>query len=168
MNRRTWIALPLVGAAALAYFLLRPSDEERIRWQLAALGRAVVIDPAEKDPRARPLRVHEAFQKILEPSVRVEIPGVVEDVRDRDELTGMAVAVGDTLTDLTVDLRAVRVKVEPGARAARVQASATFAGAVRGGRGDRLVREVTVRFEKVDGEWRIASIAADVDEQASP
>jgi hypothetical protein len=153
------MALVFVGAAALTYALLRrPDDEARIRGQVAALADAVRIDAGERDPRARPRRIREAFRTSLAPEVQVDIADLVEDGHGRDELAGMAVSAAQTFGQLQVDFGDVRVEVDRPARRARVTAVATLAGTDLDGQPDREVRNVTLRLVDGDGEWRIASI----------
>ena len=160
MNRRLWIAIAFAGAAALTYALFfRPSPEARVRRQIAALAEAVGIDRAERDPRARPLRIQRAFQRILAPTVRVEIADVVEGSHGRDELVGMAVSAAETYGDLVVSFDEVRVHVDESARFARVEAVATIAGTDHEGHREHEVRDLVVGLENVEGEWRIAALS---------
>ena len=160
MNRRLWLALTFAGAAALAYLLvLRPSDEERVRRQVTALSVSVGIDAAERDPRARPLRIQQAFRRVFTRSVRVDIADLVEDMHGRDELAGMAVSAAETFRAVTLDFTGVRVEIDGAAQAGRVDAVATLQGTDHDGQPQREVRDVTMLFTEADGEWRIASIA---------
>lgn len=159
MNRRLWMALAFAGAA-LAYVLLaRPGDEARIRGQIGALSAAVRIDGAEA-PRARAIRIQRAFTRIFMPSVQVDVPDLVEDMHGRDELAGMAISAAQTFRDLAVALGTVRVTTERPERPAEAEAVITVSGADHDGHPHRETRNVTMRFEKADGEWRIASISA--------
>ncbi len=160
MNRRLWIALVFAGAAALTYIVSRPGDEKRIRWLVAALAEAGGIDPAERDPGARPRRIQQAFRRILSPSVRVEVADLVEDVHARDELAGMAISAAETFGDLTVRFGDVRVEIDPAARSARVTTVVSLAGNDHDGHAARETRQVVIYLEKSDGEWRISAIVS--------
>jgi hypothetical protein len=162
MKRRLWIALAFAGAALAYVLVFRPSDEERVRRQVAALADAVGIDPAERDPRARPLRIQRAFQRILTPWVRVDIADIVEDVHGRDELAGMAISAAETYGDLRVSFGSVHVQIDGTAKLAHVRAVATLAGTDHDGHREREDRDVTIGLENVDGEWRIAALSATV------
>jgi SnoaL-like domain len=160
MNRRLWIAVTFAGAAALAYLLVfRSSDEERVRRQIATLTAAVRIDAGERDPRARPIRIQQAFRRVFTPSVRVDIADLVEDMHGRDELAGMAVSAAETYRAVTLDFASVRVEIDGAERTAHASAVATLQGTDHEGQAQRAEREVTMLFEDVEGEWRIASIA---------
>jgi len=160
MNRRFWLALTFAGAAALAYLLVfRPSDEERVRRQITALSGAVGIDAAERDPRARPLRIQQAFRRVFTRSVQVDIADLIEDIHGRDELAGMTVSAAETFRSVTLDFTQVRVEVDGSERLARASAVAALQGTDHDGQPQREVRNVTMLFTEVEGEWRIASIA---------
>jgi ketosteroid isomerase-like protein len=160
MNRRLWIALAFAGAAALTYVLLgRPGDEERIRRQVSALASAVGIDAGERNAAVRPLRIQQTFRHVFTRSVQVDVPDLVEDAHGRDELAGMAVSAAQTFRDLTLDFSEVRVEIDRPARRALVSAVATLAGTDYDGSPQRAVRDLTLRLEERDGEWRITSIA---------
>ncbi len=159
MNRRLWIALTFAGAAALAYLLVfRPSDEERVRRQVAALSAAVGIDASERDPRARAVRIQRVFRQVFTRSVQVDIADLVEDMHGRDELGGMAVSAAETFHAATLDFTDLRVEVDAPARVARADAMATLHGTDHEGHAQREMRDVTLLFMNVDGEWRIASV----------
>jgi hypothetical protein len=160
MSRRLWIAIAFAGAATLTYLILfRPNQEASIRRQVASLGEAVGIEPAERDPRVRPLRIQRTFERILAPSLRVNIEGVVEDVHRRDELAAMATSAAETYGDLTVTFDDVRVQLDDRCRFARVEAEATLAGADHDGNREHEEREVVMGLEKIDGDWRITALS---------
>lgn len=164
MKRRTSTALLIAALAALGYYFLRPSDEDRIRSQLATLAKVVAIDPAERDPVARPRRIEAAFDRILLPRVQVEVPEVVEDVYGRDDMADMAASVSGALRSLDVDVGSLRVEVDQKARHARVTGTITLAGTnLDGGKGSD-VRDLVASFQKVDAEWRLAALTADLHE----
>lgn len=154
------MALAFAGAAALAYVLfLRPRDEARVRRQIAALADAVSIDASERDPRARAIRVQQVFRRVFTRSVQVDIADLVEDKHGRDELAGMAVSAAETFDDLTLDFGDVRVEVDRPGGIARASSVVTLTGTDHDGHPQREARDVTMRFESVRGEWRIAAIA---------
>jgi hypothetical protein len=160
MNRRLWIAVAFAGAAALTYVLfLRPSDEERIRRQVTALTAAVRIDADEANARVRPLRIQQTFRRVFTNTVQVDVPDLVEDSHGRDELAGMAISAAQTFRDLTLAFTEMKVEIDRPARRAQVTAVATLSGSDSEGHLQRAVRDVTMRLEERDGEWRIAAIA---------
>ncbi len=159
MNRRLWLALTFAGAAALAYLLVfRPSDEDRVRRQVTALQSAVGIDAAERDPRARPLRIQQTFRQVFTRSVQVDIADLVEDMHGRDELAGMAVSAAETFRSFTLEFTNVRVEIDGPSQLGRVSARATLDGTDHDGQPQREARDVTMLFTEQDGEWRIDSI----------
>ena len=115
----------------------------------------------ERDPAARPHRIQQAFDRILLPRVEVEVPEVIEDVYGRDDMAGMVASEAGVLRELDVDVGKLRVEVDHDARRARVTGTATLTGTSLEGHRGSDVRDLTVRFEKVDGQWRIAALTAD-------
>jgi hypothetical protein len=164
MARRVVIGLAFVAAALVTYLVFfRVSDEEKIRRNLDALADAVRIEPRERDPAARPLRIRRTFQRVLAPRVQIAIEGIVEDAHPPDELAGMAISAAETFADLTVRFERLEVHVDGGANSASAVAVAIVTGTDHDGDAHREVRPIRMRFAVVDDAWRMVALTAEDD-----
>jgi hypothetical protein len=164
MARRLSIGLAFAAAALVTYLVFfRVSDEERIRRNLDALAEAVRIEPRERDPAARPLRIRRTFQRVLAARVVVAIDGIVEDAHPPDELAGMAISAAETFAEMTIRFERLEVHVDGGAGRASALGVATVLGTDHDGGAYREVRPVRMRFEVVDDTWRMVALTAEDD-----
>ena len=157
MTKRVWIPLLAVALAGLFYVvLLRETDEERIRRRLTELAEAVRVDASESDKAARPLRIRKTFARVFSSGVRVQIPDV--SASNLDDLTELAIVAGASLRSAELRFARVRVLVSPGARSASVDTEATLTTTGLTGGATRDTRKLDVRFQNLDGDWRIAAV----------
>jgi hypothetical protein len=161
MKKRTWIAVAAAWMLVLVYAVfLRPSEEDRIRRQLGALSEAVRVGPGDQNPVVRAARIQKAFGRILAPRVRVDVPELGEPSQDRDALAGVAMSVGGGLGSLEVGFDRVRVEIDRTGQKADVIAGVVVNAVELDGQAHREGREVTLRLDKIEGEWRITAAAA--------
>jgi hypothetical protein len=168
MDRRrllfgTLLALPLVGA--VARYAWPTDDEAAIRALLDALCAAVHVDPSEGNPLARAARVHDAFSKTVSENVVVDIPDFPQVTSGRRPLADLATQAGLAFHDATVTLSAVTLRMAPSKKSCEVEATATLTATGSGLQRD--TREVTLRVDKIDGTWRVASIGVTARREGS-
>ena len=161
MNRRLWIAVVVAILAAVAYTaFFRQSDEGRIRRQLKALAAAVRVEEGPGNPVIRGLHVKDAFSKIFMPRVEVDVAELAHEAMRREELVGATVALESRFSTAALDFTGVRVEIDEPTASARVTGTAAGLGVELGGRTRVEKRDFTMRFEKVDGVWRIGAVSA--------
>lgn len=161
MNRRLWIAVAIAGLAGLAYaFFFRQSDEGRIRKQLAALATAVRVEDGPGNPVFRAAHVKDAFSRLFTPRVEVDVDGLARETMRREDLVAATVSAEAPFHTAALDFTFVRVAVEDPPTGARVTGTAAGLAVDGGGRTQAEKRDFTMRFEKQDGTWRIASVSA--------
>ena len=159
MKRSTVLAL--LGALLIAgiYVLVfRQTDEGKIRAQLHALSSAVHLETGENQI-FRAKRIQDTFSRVFPPEAQVDVPDLHQGLAPRSELVTMAMGAGARFSTVALSFDAVRVDLEKPSRKAWVTSTATVSGATRDGVDRQESREVVMRFEESEGEWRITSIA---------
>jgi SnoaL-like domain len=160
MNRRLWTAAAVAVAAALVYvYFFRQSDEGRIRRQLRALSEAVRVEDGAGNPVFRAARLKDAYAHVFTPRVEVDVPELSREPMRREELVSGTLSVEAPFQAASLDFTSVRVDIDERTASARVTGAAAFVG-VEGGQKRVEKRDFSMRFEKADGEWRIAAVSA--------
>lgn len=155
MRRRAAVAVLSVGLGLVGYALFSsPSDEERIHAVLDALAEAISFDEPE-NPLQRTARLDRAFADLFGEDVVVRIPEAGVDTTGRGSLgqIGARTRVGYQSLRLSV----AHVSVEAGANSANVALLAKLSG-TRGSEVKSDERRAELRFDKVDGDWRIVRV----------
>jgi hypothetical protein len=161
---RTKLAIAAgVVAAAVAIYLLffRGSPEERIRGQLARLAHTVEVDPgAPENPIARLGRIRGELKELFVEQPSIDIPELTTlgSSSTRNDLADLAAQAPQAWSSVKIDFASTRVTLDASKKSADVTTIATLTGARAGGEPTRDVRRVVLRFELVDGEWRIGSL----------
>lgn len=166
---KRWLPLGLIalGVVLAVVALVRsPSEEDRIRERLVQLEDAVRIDEGERNPLVRHGRVRKEFAEIFTPEVTARVDDLDARIRGRDELTAAATKAVVLYQSADVSFGDVEVQIDPAGTVAEVLATATVTGARHGQPPRRDERPVKLRFEKLDGDWKI--IAATVEPRRAP
>lgn len=158
MKRWLPLGLVLLGVAVIAYALLGPSDEDRIRELLDRLAAAVGVDEGERNPLVRHGRLRGEFAEIFAKEASASVPEVGEGLHGRDQLVAAATQVGSVYQSADVGLGDVKVSVDKAGQSAEASATATITGAMHGQPLRRDERSVRFRIEKIDGDWKIFSV----------
>jgi hypothetical protein len=158
MTKRAWIPLLAVALVGLFYVaLLREKDEDRIRRRLTELSGAVRVgESADDQGQALALRIQQTFARVFSSGVRVQIPDL--SASNLEGLTERAIVAGGLFRSAELRFDRVRVHVAPGARSAAVDTEATLTTTGQEGGSSKETRKVDLRFQNVDGEWRIAAV----------
>jgi hypothetical protein len=173
---RRSVALAVVVALALgvgAYFVLRPTDESRIRAQLARLGAAVRITDADAqaNPMARLAHVSGQLDGLFEPDARVTIPELTELTSGhatRSELAELVAGAPRYVRTFEVAFTSVTIKMDAGHTTAFVQATANVKADERDGGRSEDRRAVDFHFVGKDGAWVIRTLSVWTKEDATP
>jgi len=166
-------ALAVVGVASslgVGYFVLRPTDESRIRAALAKLATAVQIKEADAqaNPIGRLAHVSGVFETLFEPDVRVNAPELTPLQSGRSELVQLVTAAPRFVRTLEVDLGRITVKLDEAATSADVGAVADVKAVDREGTARREKRAIDLRFVKKDGDWVITTLSVWSRDDAVP
>ncbi len=173
MTRRRWVvAIAAVVALAVGgYFVWRPTDESRIRAQLARLAAAVHVEDADAqaNPIGRLAHVSGELDALFEPDARVNVPELSELASGhatRRELAELVTAAPRSVKAFDVELANVTVKMDVEHTTAFVQTTARVKAVERDGAVDRDERAVDVHFVKSDGAWVIRTLSVWTKEDA--
>lgn len=163
MKSPRWVALAalvVIAAAVGAYFLLRPTDESRIRAQLTRLAAAVRVtdEDAQAHPIGRMAHVNAELAKVFEADVRASIPEALPHDADREELVELVVGAPRFLRAFDVDFTNVTIKLDDTRTTALVGATADVKLGERDGSPSRERRAVDFRFVRKDGEWLVRTL----------
>jgi hypothetical protein len=164
---KRWIAVVAVvlglGGILLAIFLA-PNDEEKIRGQLDRLGQSASVDPEEKNPVARGIRIKKDFEDIFTENVAVSAPELASPGKGRDGVVSAATRAGTYYQNADISFSNVKVELDGSKSRAKVNAVATLTGS-RGGELQHETRDVIFDFAKYDGDWLIDSVTVKAPEK---
>ena len=163
MKRLTALAVLAAGVGLVGYALFSaPSDEEQIKQVLDDLARAVSYSEPQ-NPLQRTAQLNGAFKDIFTQNVSVRIVELGADTTGRAPLGQLGARA--SLGYQSLELGFSGVSLEAGEAAANVSATAELSGT--GSNGPRTdERHTEFRFEKVDGDWRIARVRVSPPEDA--
>lgn len=151
------IAAGLLIAGWALFF--RASEEDRIRQKLEQLEDAVAVHGAENH-LLRLARIKKAFSEIFDQGVVIRIPELTGVESGRNELVGLATNAVQLYERATVDLDGLHIVVEKTNTSAMASGEATLDAVRHGGEIARDTRTVALRFDKIEGDWRIVNISA--------
>jgi hypothetical protein len=167
--------LVAIVAAAIAiavgvYLPLRPSDESRIRRQLARLAAAVRITDADASasPVGRLADVNGRLQPLFEQDVRVSIPEVASLHAGRAELAELLAGAPSSVRSFDVDFTSVTIKLDDARTTALVGATAHTRLVERDGVISRDRRAVDLRLVRKNGEWVVRTLTVWSPDDATP
>jgi hypothetical protein len=171
--RRRWVLAAVAVALALAvggYFAWRPTDESRIRSQLARLAAAVRVTEADQqaNPIARLARVNGELDGLFEPDARLTIPELTSGHADRRELAALVAGAPRYVRTFDVDFTSVTLKMDAAHTTAFVGATASVKAVERDGSASQDRRAVDLHFVAKDGAWVIRTLTVWTKEDASP
>jgi hypothetical protein len=171
IDRRAALAVGVASALGVGgFFALRPTDESRIRAELAKLAAAVQIKEADAqaNPIGRLAHVSGVFETLFEPDVRVNAPELTPLQSGRSELVQLVTAAPRFVRTLDVDLGRITVKLDEPATSADVGAVADVKVLDRDGTARRDKRAVDFHFVKKDGDWVITTLSVWSRDDAAP
>jgi hypothetical protein len=172
-SRRRPVVVGVVVAilvAVGAYFAFRPTDESRIRAQLARLAAAVRV--TEADPQANPIarlaRVNGELDGLFEKDARLTIPELTSGHADRRELAELVAGAPSYVRTFDVDFTSITFKMDAAHTTAFVGLTASVKAAERDGTMSQDRRAVDVHFVQRDGAWVIRTLTVWTKEDAAP
>ena len=156
--------LPFLGIAlgvALVVYALAfgKTDEERIRERLSELAASVEIKDRRESPALRGARLRKSFGEIFAKDVRLAIPELGTSDRGREPLVSLAVSAQGEFASVKLDLDALAIRLDETKEHALAVGVANLVGTREDGRRSRDARTASLRFDRVDGEWRIVDVS---------
>jgi hypothetical protein len=164
MTRRTWMGIAGLGAlVGLGYLLSRPSDERVLSGLVGRLCEAVSVS-GEQNAGFDALRLRGQFAELL--TKDATFFASEGEARGRDELVRLATLFRQVFRRARLTAGRLDVQVEPASAYAEGRCTILLDGDRGDGpRVDR--RDVTFRFQRLDGAWRISSIRVAAREGAA-
>jgi len=156
VRNRTWIVAVLVGAGALGWWLLRPSDERYLTSQLVQLARTLEKSGPESvlETAQRATAVANAMaEDVIVESSRPELG----TLRGRADVRQAVAQARASVHELQIELFDINTKLEPG-RTTAVQRCTVRAVGQLHGRSERGTTEVEVRWIRQSEGWRIGHV----------
>lgn len=156
--------LPHIGIVAgilIAVYAIffTTSDEDRIRELLDRLETAVAVKEGTTNPVVRHAALKKAFRTIFTKKVSFEIPELTHVESGSDALAKVATQAPTLYQEASIDLAALKIEVDSEGLSAVAFGDALLTGVRRGGQLERDVRDVSIRLDKIDDEWRIVSVS---------
>jgi hypothetical protein len=159
--RRAVIAALAVALAIGAYWLLRPTDESRIRAQISRLETAVRVTEADMqtNPIGRLAHVSGLCQSLFEPDVRVSVREIPQLRSGRQQIEEAITAAPHFVRTFSVSIDVNDVKIDDAHTNAQVEATARASAVTRDGETRRDTRSVSFQLVKRDGEWLFTTVS---------
>jgi len=161
----------VVGVCIAVYALFFSSgDEDLIRGKLDSLEEAIAVTPNETNIVVRAARIKGAFAEILAKEVSYEIPELAGANRSsgRRALASLAANAPRLWNTASVDLGPLAIEVDDEGMSAVAFGEVTLTATRQSGQLERDNRTVSMRFDKIDGEWLIVSLSVSAKEGSPP
>jgi hypothetical protein len=158
---RRWLPLAgvAVGATLVAYALFfGKTEEERIRQRLHQLEDAVAVDGAE-NPMLRAARLRKDFADLIAQNVTVAIPELGASEGGRAHLVEVAAGAAGQWRTARVDLGGLAIRIDETKDHAVCVGDAKLTATSGAGEPERDVRTVSLRLDKLEGQWRVVDIS---------
>jgi len=156
--------LPHIGIAigvaiAIYAFFYSSTDEDLIREKLEQLQEAVAVRSGDTNMVVRAARIRKEFSEVFVKQVSFQIPELTQAGGGRNELAGLAAQAPRIYATATVDLAGLAVDVDDVGMTAGAHGEATMTATRHSGELQRDTRTVLLRFDKIEGDWRIVSVS---------
>jgi hypothetical protein len=150
----------VLGIAIAVYALFfSSSDEDIIRDKLAQLEQAVRVSGGDTNVVIRAAKVRKEFSEIFETQVTIEIPELTSVTSGRTELVQLAASTPQLYRTASVDLGGLSVDVDQAGTSAVAYGEAVLTGTAQSGELRRDERTVSLRFDKIEGDWLIVQLS---------
>jgi hypothetical protein len=167
----TKVVAPIaIALGGLLYVVLRPSDEARIKEQIAKLSALVRVteDDAQTNPIGRMAHVSDALGALVDRDVRVSVPDLPSLGSGRQPLVELITSEPHFLRTLDADFSHVQIKLDEPHTSAMVGLTARVKAKEIGGSQREDERAVDLRFAKQDGAWIVTTITVWAPGDARP
>jgi hypothetical protein len=165
------VAAPVaVGLGVALYFVLRPSDDAKIKEQIAKLAALVRVteDDAQANPIGRMAHVNDVLGKLVDHDVRVSVPDLPSLDAGREPLGQLITSEPRFVRTLDADFSHVAIKLDEAHTSALVGLTAHVKATETTGRARDEERAVDLRFAKKDGTWVVTTISVWAPGDARP
>ncbi|MCA9623046.1 MAG: hypothetical protein KC731_28705 [Myxococcales bacterium] len=155
----------VVGILIAVYALFfSTSDEDAIREQLERLEAVAAVSADDTNIVVRTAHVRKELSELVTEDVTFEIPELTTEERGRVALAGLAASAPRLFRTASVDLDGLAIDIDQQATTAIARGPAVLTGTRQSGELDRDRRTVAIRFDKIDGDWRVVSLSVSARE----
>ncbi len=168
---RRWLPhIGIVAGLCLAIYALffSSSDEDEIRDLLDQLEGAIAVRAGNTNIVVRAAHVKKQFSEIFIKDVSFRIPELTQAPSGRRELVGLAANAPQLYRTASVDLSGLTVEVDDAAVSAVAYGKATLTASRHSGELERDDRTVSLRLDKIEGDWRIVGVSVSTKGGANP
>lgn len=158
---KRWLPhLGVVAGLAIALYALffGSSDEDRIRELLRRLESSVQVHDGNFNIIMRGSRIRKSFSTIFIRDVAFRIPDLQSTGAHRKALVALATQAPRLYRTAVVDLSELEIKLDDQAASATAFGDASLIGVRQGGLAERDRRSVSLRLDKIKGDWRIVAL----------
>jgi hypothetical protein len=135
------------------------SDEDLIREQLERLEDAIAVSEGGQNVVVRAAHIRKEFSEIFIKDVSFEVPDLTTEESGRRALVALAASAPQLFRSAHVDLDSLAIGVDGPGLTAVAQGNATLTGTRQSGEPERDQRQVSLRFDKIDGNWLCVSLS---------
>lgn len=155
-----------LGVAILIYVVFfSESDEDVIRDKLDLLAETIEVKGNQENVVLRGARIKDAFAELFVKEVIIRIPELTEMREGRMELVGLATRAPSWYRTASVDLDGLRIDVDEQGTSAHVSGEATLTATRLTGELRRDDRTVSIRFDEIEGDWKIVSLSVSAESE---
>ncbi len=149
-----------LGAALIGHALFfSKTEEERVRLRLDELATSVGWKGTSESASLRGARLRKVFGLLFSKDVALAIPELGAVEQGRAALVELALATPEEFTSLEVDLGALRIHLDESKEHALAVGDAHLTGERRSGPRSTDDRAISIRLDRIEGEWIIVNIA---------
>jgi phosphoribosylformylglycinamidine synthase len=158
---RRW--LPHIGVVlgltiAIYALFFAESDEDKIRARLDQLEDAIRVTADDTNVLVRTAHVKKEFSEIFVKEVSIEISELTDVRAGRDELVALAGNAPQIYRTASVDLDGLTINIDESKTSALAYGDVTLLATLQSGEVKRDTRTVSMRIDKIDGEWVIVAL----------
>jgi hypothetical protein len=148
-----------LGTALVVYALFfAKTEEERIRARLDELESTVAVDDARETPLVRAARLRKSFAEIFAKDVSLAIPELGATDKGRAALADLALSAQEQLARIDLELDDLAIRLDESKERALAVGVAHLRGTQRDGTRTLDDRTVSLRLDRIEGQWRIVDV----------
>lgn len=154
-----YLAIAL-GVGLIVYALLfAKTEEEKVRVRLDALEASLAMTDDGDGRRVRETKLRRSFSELFAKDVSLAFPELGATTKGRGALADFAIETQRPLSECSVDLDELSIRLDEEKEHALAVGTARVDAQSEDGTKMHDERTVSLRFDLVDREWRIVSVA---------
>jgi hypothetical protein len=165
MKRFLPLGVAVLGLGIFVYAVFfASSDEDEIRDRLELLASSVEVTGQQENIVLRGARIRDTFESLFTKEVVIEIPELTSVSTGRMELVSLATQAPSWYRSASVDVSSLDVQIDDAGLSAHVVGPVILTATRLSGEPIRDRRTVSLRFDKIDDDWRIVGVTVSAPE----